>query len=74
MVATALLWALKTVSNKNIPVVIDTPLGRLDADNQKSLLVNYYPCVGEQVILLPTDSELDEKIQIAFTAYIKNSD
>lgn len=61
LVATALLWALKTVSKKDVPVVIDTPLGRLDAINQKSLLENYYPYVGEQVILLPTDSELDKE-------------
>lgn len=61
LVATALLWALKTVSNKDVPVVIDTPLGRLDSLNQKSLLQNYYPSVGEQVILLPTDSELNEE-------------
>ncbi len=61
LIATALLWALKTVSGKNVPVIIDTPLGRLDADHQKGLLKNYYPNVGSQVILLPTDSELDEK-------------
>jgi len=61
LIATALLWALKTVSGKNVPVIIDTPLGRLDAEPQKGLLKNYYPIVGSQVILLPTDSELDEK-------------
>ncbi len=61
LVAHALLWALKIVSRKEVPVVIDAPLGRLDAANQKLLLKNYYPKVGEQVILLPTDSELDEE-------------
>lgn len=60
LICTALLWALKSVSGKEVPVVIDTPLGRLDADHQKGLLENYYPAVGNQVILLPTDSELDE--------------
>lgn len=61
LIATALLWALKTVSGKNVPVIIDTPLGRLDADHQTGILKNYYPKMGSQVILLPTDSELDEK-------------
>lgn len=60
LIATALLWALKTVSGKDVPVVIDTPLGRLDYGHQVGLLEKYYPEVGNQVILLPTDSEIDE--------------
>jgi DNA sulfur modification protein DndD len=70
LIATALLWALKTVSQKDVPVVIDTPLGRLDADNQKGLLEKYYPRVGEQVILLPTDSELDEEKYRLISPYV----
>lgn len=70
LIATALLWALKTVSQKDVPVVIDTPLGRLDADNQKGLLEKYYPYVGKQVILLPTDSELDEEKYRLLSPYV----
>ncbi len=61
LVATALLWALKSASGRNIPVIIDTPLGRLDRQHQNNLLEHYYPNVSSQVILLPTDSELDEE-------------
>jgi DNA sulfur modification protein DndD len=59
LTATALLWALKEVSGRPVPLVIDTPLARIDREHQQNLLVNYYPCAGEQVIILPTDSELD---------------
>jgi DNA sulfur modification protein DndD len=58
--ATSLLWALKTVSNKEFPVIIDTPLARIDAQHQANLLERYYPHASKQVIILPTDSELDE--------------
>nr|VFJ56354.1 MAG: DNA sulfur modification protein DndD [Candidatus Kentron sp. FW] len=59
LTVTALLWALKEVSGKEIPLVIDTPLARIDRAHQENLLHHYYPKVGRQVIVLPTDSELD---------------
>ncbi len=59
LVATALLWALREVSGTSAPVVIDTPLARIDRENQLNLINRYYPNAAEQVILLPTDSELD---------------
>lgn len=60
LAATALLWALKECSGRTLPVIIDTPLARIDRGNQENLLRNYYPNVSQQVIVLPTDSELDE--------------
>ena len=59
--ATALLWALKDISGREFPIIIDTPMGRIDAKHQENLLKKYYPNVGRQVILLPTDSELDQR-------------
>lgn len=65
LIATALLWALKDVSGRLVPVVIDTPLARIDREHQINLLTRYYPNAGNQVIILPTDAELDyEKYQI----------
>lgn len=61
LAATALLWALKDASERRLPVIIDTPLGRIDRQHQENLLTRYYPQAGGQVILLPTDSELDER-------------
>ena len=59
--ATSLLWTLKDVSGQFLPVIIDTPLARFDRGHQQSLLTRYYPHAGNQVILLPTDSELDRE-------------
>lgn len=60
IVAISLLWALKETTNRIIPVIIDTPLGRIDYKNQVNILKNYYPNASSQVIILPTDSEIDE--------------
>lgn len=70
LVATTLLWALKEVSQKTIPLVIDTPLARIDWDHQERLIRYYYPNAGEQVILLPTDSELDRQKYALLLPYI----
>ncbi|MDY6831708.1 MAG: DNA sulfur modification protein DndD [Thermodesulfobacteriota bacterium] len=59
LVAQSLLWGLKDVSGKEAPVVVDTPLARIDRKHQENLITRYYPKAGPQVIILPTDSELD---------------
>jgi len=58
VIATALIWGVSEYLNKNIPLVIDTPLGRLDIKNQKLILEQFYPNASKQVIMLPTPSEL----------------
>ena len=69
--AMSLLWALKDVSGREIPILIDTPLARIDLHHQTNLLSDYYPKVGCQVIILPTDSELtpDKYARIAPYVY-----
>ena len=57
----ALLWALAICSKKKLPVIIDTPLSRLDSAHRKSIITTYFPRASEQTIILSTDSEIDEK-------------
>lgn len=65
LAAQALLWALAEAAAKPIPIVIDTPLARIDREHQENLLQRYYPRAAKQVILLPTNSEIDRnKYQI----------
>ncbi|MEW6290587.1 MAG: DNA sulfur modification protein DndD [Thermodesulfobacteriota bacterium] len=61
LVAQSLIWGLKDVSGKEAPVVVDTPLARIDRKHQENLITRYYPNAGSQVIVLPTDSELDSQ-------------
>ena len=58
LVAMSMLWALKDEANRPLPVVIDTPLGRLDRQNRALLMTDYFPRAGNPLVLLPTDSEL----------------
>jgi len=55
----ALLWSLAMCSRKKLPVIIDTPLSRLDSAHRMSLMTNYFPYASEQIIILSTDSEID---------------
>lgn len=55
----AILWALATCSKKKLPVIIDTPLSRLDSMHRTSLVKTYFPNASEQTIILSTDSEID---------------
>jgi len=58
--AIALLWGLARVSGRQLPIVIDTPLGRLDSSHRHNLLERYFPTASHQVILLSTDTEIGE--------------
>lgn len=55
----SILWALAICSKKKLPVIIDTPLSRLDSNHRKSLIQNYFPQASDQTIILSTDSEID---------------
>ena len=55
----SLLWALAICSKKELPVIIDTPLSRMDSNHRVSLITTYFPQAGKQTIILSTDSEID---------------
>jgi DNA sulfur modification protein DndD len=57
--AMSLLWALRSVSGRQLPIIVDTPMGRLDTDHRQTLLTEFFPHAAHQLILLSTDTELD---------------
>ena len=60
LLAIAFLWGLARVSGRNLPVAIDTPLGRLDSSHRNNLIERYFPNASHQVILLSTDTEIGQ--------------
>lgn len=59
--AIAILEALAKTSGRDLPVIIDTPLGRLDSQHRDKLINHYFPFASHQVVLLSTDTEVDER-------------
>ncbi|MCM3741905.1 DNA sulfur modification protein DndD [Oceanobacillus luteolus] len=65
MISSSLIWALTKVSDLSLPIVVDTPLGRLDSQHRNHLIKHYYKHISEQVIILSTDTEItDEYINL----------
>lgn len=54
------LWALAICSKKKLPVIIDTPLSRMDSVHRVALIKTYFPNASDQTIILSTDSEIDK--------------
>lgn len=58
--AISLLWGLAQTSQLKLPIIIDTPLSRLDSTHRDNIVNNYFPNAGEQVVILSTDTEIDK--------------
>ena len=56
-----LIKAILKESVNNLPIFIDTPLGRLDEEHRDSITKKYYPELSEQVVLFSTNSEITPK-------------
>ncbi len=60
LLAVSLLWGLARASDRPLPTIIDTPLGRLDASHRAKLIDRYFPYASHQILLLSTDEEINE--------------
>lgn len=58
--AIAMLWALARTSGRALPMIIDTPLARLDSLHRTALVERYFPDASHQVIVLSTDTEVEK--------------
>lgn len=61
MMVIAILWALAKCSRKKLPVIIDTPLSRLDGSHREALIKTYFPNASDQTIILSTDTEINHE-------------
>lgn len=60
LLAVSILWGLARASQRLLPTIVDTPLGRLDSVHRAHLVSRYFPNASHQVVLLSTDEEIDE--------------
>ena len=70
---TALLWGLAKTSGKSLPMILDTPLGRLDSKHRQLLVERYFPFASHQVILLTTDTELEKNFLSSLQPYVSHT-
>ena len=68
--ATALFAGLAQVSGYHIPLMVDTPLARLDSKHRDNLLRYWYSDPDRQVILLSQDKEVDETLLQSVRPYL----
>jgi DNA sulfur modification protein DndD len=59
IIATSFIAALNRYTAREAPVVIDTPIGRLDPVH-KNNLIKYYPKIGPQIVILYQPNELTD--------------
>jgi DNA sulfur modification protein DndD len=71
--AIAVLDALLTCSGRSLPLVIDTPLGRLDSKHRERLVREYFPRAAHQVVVLSTDTEVDQKFYEGLAPHLSHS-
>lgn len=71
--AISMLWALGKTSGRELPMIIDTPLSRLDSVHRKALMGQYLPNAGDQVIMLCTDTELTDDIAALIKPHVSQN-
>ncbi|KGG85573.1 hypothetical protein P609_12775 [Comamonas thiooxydans] len=59
LLAIAVLSALIKERKGRFPVVVDTPLARLDQQHRAALIKRFFATVSHQVVVLSTDQEVD---------------
>jgi DNA sulfur modification protein DndD len=57
IIALALLWSVNKVSSKNMPIIIDSPLNRLDNKHREKFVEYFIKNSQSQIIMLSTDEE-----------------
>ncbi len=59
MFAVAIVWALALSSGYKAPVIVDTPMARLDSSHRTNFVTKYLPAASSQVMVLSTDEEIN---------------
>lgn len=58
----AILWGFRDMTNISLPLIIDTPLARLDREHRDSFVNDFLPAIEPQVICIGTDMEIDREV------------
>ncbi|WBU40394.1 MULTISPECIES: DNA sulfur modification protein DndD [Marinobacter] len=70
MLAISVLSALIRERKGRFPVVVDTPLARLDRQHRESLIHNFFAKISHQVLVLSTDEEVEGNAYRAVSSHL----
>lgn len=73
MFAISILWGLAISSGYKLPVIIDTPMARLDSAHRSNFINKYLPNASSQVIVLSTDEEIGGKYLNDIREYVNTA-
>ena len=71
--ALSVLWGLAKISNRKIPMIIDSPLAKLDNVHVDKIIKNFFPTAADQVIILSHDREIDQVLYNKLKPYVNRS-
>ena len=71
--AISLLWGLAKTSEVDLPIIIDTPLSRLDTVHRENIVQQYFTNAGHQVIILSTNTEITTEYYDMLKPYLVGS-
>ena len=71
--ALSVLWGLSKISNKWLPVIVDSPLAKLDKSHVDKITENFFPNAGDQVIILSHDREIGPELYGKLKPYINKA-
>ena len=71
--AISVLWGLSNISHHKLPMIIDTPLSKLDNTHVNNITSKFFPKASDQVILLSQDREIDQNIYSLLKPHINQS-
>lgn len=54
----SVMYGLLNISESKLPLIIDSPMGRMDSKHVSNLVKHLYPVIGNQVIILSHDREI----------------
>lgn len=60
LLISSIIWSFFKVSKRKEMFIFDTPVARLDKENRKNFIDNIVKTIGDQVVILSTNSEIIE--------------
>ena len=57
----SIIYSLTGLSKSRLPIIIDSPLGRMDSIHVQNLIHELYPSISSQVIILSHDREITKE-------------